>query len=132
MGTRAPAIVAVASICAVALGGAVAAVNGRGADDEFLLRQENPTKLSAPAVEKLMLGSPDPAPPHTSGADRAECTPLGNRDLRNPWVCTVEYPSGSVARYSVTINGDGSYLAHYARGTATARGCCLTVPGADG
>ena len=130
--TRAPTIVAVVSICAVSLGGAVAAVTGRGADDEFLLRQENPTRLSSAAVEKLMLGSPDPAPPHTAGADRAECAPRGNRDLRNPWVCKVQYPSGRVARYRVTINGDGSYLAHYARGTATARGCCLAVPGADG
>jgi hypothetical protein len=122
-------LVVVIALCAVTLGGAVAAMSSRDADDEFLQQQEDRAKLSAGAVEDLMLGSPDPNPPHRSGGTSARCVAEGRRDLRNPWTCTVRYPSGSVAHYTVTINPDGSYFARYANGQATARGCCLEVPG---
>lgn len=128
---RGPEVAVVLSICIVALVGALVGLNARGADDQFLLRQENPSKLSADAVEKLMLSSPDPRPPHSRSGTRSRCTPEGERDLRNPWRCTVQYRSGSVARYRVRINADGSYVAQYSTGTARARGCCLDLPGAD-
>jgi hypothetical protein len=121
----------VLSLCGVALIGAVVALSARGADEDFLLRQENPSKLRASEVEELMLTAPDPQPPHEPAGTRSRCSAEGKRDLRNPWRCTVEYRSGSVAHYSVTINADGSYLARYSVGTATARGCCLDLPGAD-
>ena len=128
---RAPEFVAVLSVCVVALVGAIVALGARGADDDFLLRQANPVKLRPAAVEKLMLTAPDPEPPHDPAGTHADCTAKGNRDLRNPWRCTVNYRSGSVARYRVTINADGSYFARYLGDTATARGCCLDLPGAE-
>jgi hypothetical protein len=120
-----------ASVCIVSLAGAIVALGARGADEAFLLRQENPTTLSAGAVEKLMLTSPDPQPPHDPTGVSSHCTAHGKRDLRNPWRCSVRYRSGSVAQYHVTINADGSYRARYATGGSTARGCCLDLPGAD-
>jgi hypothetical protein len=132
----------VVPLVAAALFGAVAAVSGRGADDAFLLRQKNPTRVTTPAVERLMLTAPDPMPPHESRATRSRCRTEGRRELRNPWRCTVNYRSGSVARYLVTIGSDGSYRARYllaitadgdrsVGGTAMATGCCLRVPAAE-
>ena len=115
-------------VVAVTLAGAIAAVAGRGADEEFLSEQKNPTRVRAEAVEKLMLTAPDPAPPHEPSGTRSRCETDGRRELRNPWHCTVEYPSGSVARFDVTIKTDGSYVADYAGDTAEATGCCLDVP----
>jgi len=115
----------------VTIASAIAAVAGRGADETFLAEQKNPTRVSAEAVEDLMLAAPDPAPPHERLGTRARCETDGRRELRNPWRCTVEYPSGSVARFVVTIKNDGSYVADYSGDTARATGCCLDVPAAE-
>jgi hypothetical protein len=123
--TRPSELVVVAALALPALAGGVAAVGGRGADDAFLLRQENPTQVTAAAVERLIRTAPDPAPPHKSPAVRSRCRPEGGRELRNPWRCVVRYRSGSVARFKVTIKSDGGYLARYGNGPATATGCCL-------
>ncbi len=141
-GIRVRELLVVAPLVTVALLGAVAGVSGRGADDAFLLRQKNPTRVTTPAVERLMLTAPDPIPPHKSRATRSRCRTKGRRELRNPWRCTVRYRSGSVARYLVTIRSDGSYSARYllaiaadgtrsTGGRAMATGCCLTVPAAE-
>ena len=121
----------VAPLAAAALAGAVAAVAGRGADDAFLLRQKNPTRVTSPAVEKLMLTAPAPDVPHNSPGTRARCSTQGRRELRNPWHCTVHFRSGSVARFLVTLRTDGSYRARYVGDTAIATGCCLNVPAAE-
>ena len=115
-------------VAGVMIASALAAVAGRGADEAFLAEQENPTRVSVEAVEDLMLTAPDPAPPHERSATRSRCETDGRRELRNPWSCTVEYPSGTVARFDVTIKNDGSYVADYAGDTATATGCCLDIP----
>ena len=121
----------VAPLAAAALAGAVAAMAGRGADDAFLLRQKNPTRVTTSAVEKLMLSAPAPDIPHNSPGTEARCSTEGRRELRNPWRCTVRFRSGSVARFLVTIRTDGSYRARYVGSTATATGCCLDVPAAE-
>ena len=128
---RLPELLVVVALAAAALAGAVAAVAGRGADDAFLLRQKNPTRVTTAAVERLMLTAPDPHSPHDKAATRARCRTEGRRELRNPWRCTVEFRSGSVARFVVTIRSDGSYRARYLGGTAIATGCCLSVPAAE-
>ncbi|MGH2837875.1 MAG: hypothetical protein ACRDJY_05950 [Thermoleophilaceae bacterium] len=130
-GIRLRELLVVAPLAAAALAGAVAAVAGRGADDAFLLRQKNPTRVMTPAVEKLMLTAPAPDVPHNSPGTRARCRTQGRRELRNPWRCTVHFRSGSVARFLVTIRTDGSYRARYLDDTATATGCCLSVPAAE-
>ena len=78
-----------------------------------------------------MLKAPDRAAPHSRNGTRARCDTDGRRELRNPWRCTVHYPSGSVARFTVTIQNDGSYVADYSGDTAQATGCCLRMPPAE-
>ena len=118
-------------VVGVTIASAIAAVAGRGADETFLADQKNPTRVSAEAVEDLILKAPDPAPPHERSGTRSRCETEGRRELRNPWRCTVHYPSGSVARFAVTIENDGSYVADYAGDTAQATGCCLRIPAAE-
>lgn len=118
-------------VVGVTIASAIAAVAGRGADEAFLAEQKNPTRVRAEAVEELMLKAPDPAPPHERSGTRSRCETDGRRELRNPWRCTVEYPSGSVAEFAVTIKNDGSYVADYAGDTAEATGCCLDVPASE-
>lgn len=131
VGTR--EVLTVAAVAAAGLGGALTALGARDADDAFLLRQENPVRVTVPAVEKLMLTAPDPAPPHRSSAIRADCRAEGARELRNPWRCTVTYPAEKTVRFLVRIQQDGSYEAEYIDdpGNATATGCCLAVPSAE-
>jgi hypothetical protein len=121
-------VVALVVACAAA---AMAALGSRDTDDAFLARQEHPLRVTAEAVEKLMLTAPDPQPPHEKDATRSRCEPQGGRELRNPWTCALTYPSGSVQRYVVTINGDGSYVADYVGDSATATGCCLKSPAVE-
>jgi hypothetical protein len=118
-------------VVAVAVAGVIAGLSGRGADEAFLVDQKNPTRVSAEAVEELMLTAPDPAPPHPRSATRSRCDTDGRRELRNPWRCTVRYRSGSVARFVVTIKSDGSYVGDYVGHTASATGCCLRLPAAE-
>ncbi len=127
---RARDVVVFTPLLAAALAGAVGGRAGRGADEAFLLGQARPAAVTAPAVERLMRTAPDPRPPHKSRAIRSRCRAGGRRDLRNPWRCTVDYASGSVARFVVTLRSVGSYLARYLGGTATATGFCLRGPGA--
>ena len=131
VGGRVLQLLVVVPLGAAGIAGTVAGLAGRGADEAFLLGQANPPRVTTAAVEKLMRSAPDPTPPHDSGATRSRCRAEGRRGLRNPWRCTVRYRSGSVAHYSVTLDGDGSYVARYAGGTATAKGCCLRVPAAE-
>jgi hypothetical protein len=130
-GIRARDLVVAAPLAAAALSGAFAATAGRRADDAFLLRQDNPRRVTVSSVERLIRTAPDPRPPHASRATSSQCQPGSLRGLRNPWRCTVAYRSGSAARFVVTVHTDGSYLAHYAGGPATARGCCLALPSPD-
>lgn len=126
------AVVVLAPVVVAGLAGTVAAVSARDADDAFLLRQESPTTVSSAAVEKLVLTAPDLAPPHESPGVASRCRALGERELRNPWRCTVSYRSGNQVRLTVTIRPDGSYVGDYfGDEDARAEGCCLRVPGAE-
>lgn len=120
----------VVPIVAAGLAGTLAGFGGRGADEQFLLRQENPTRVTAAAVEKLILTAPDPSPPHRPTATRSHCRAEGGRELRNPWHCTVSYPSDDSVPFRVIIRYDGSYVARYLDDdSARATGCCLRAPG---
>ena len=118
-------------LVAAGLAGTVAAVGARGADDAFLLRQKSPTIVSREAVEKLVLTAPNLEPPHESPGVASRCRARGQRELRNPWRCTVSYRSGNRIRLTVTIKPDGSYIGDYfGDQDARADGCCLRIPGA--
>jgi hypothetical protein len=118
-------------VLAIAIAAVLVGLSGRGAEEAFLVSQKNPTRVSAEAMEKLMLTAPDPAPPHGKSATRAHCDTSGRRELRNPWHCTVHYSSGSVASFVVTLKSDGSYVGQYVGDTARATGCCLDLPAAE-
>lgn len=128
-GVRVRQLVVMAPLVVAALAGAMAAMAGRGADEAFLLRQGRPATVTRSAVARLIVRTaPDPRSPHRPTAVGAVCEPGSPRDLRNPWRCIARYRSGSIARFLVTVHSDGSYFAHYLGGTATATGCCLSVP----
>lgn len=118
---------------AVGLAGTLAGLAGRGEDEAFLVRQQNPVRVHGAAVEKLLLSVPDPEPPHRMTARHATCRAAGTRELRNPWRCTVRYPRDRSVPLLVTIAYDGSYVAEYVDdpGNASATGCCLELPGVD-
>lgn len=119
----------VAAVAAAGLGGVVASLSGHGADEAFLVRQENPTRLAARDVEKAMLSTPAPSAPHPKSATRAVCEPRGEREVRNPWRCVVDYPSDPGVPFRVTIRPDGSYVARYLEDdSARATGCCVDLP----
>ncbi len=115
----------------VAIAGAIASLDARGADESFLARQQNPVPVRTAAVEELLLAAPNPAPPHARDATRATCRAEGRRELRNPWRCQVRYPSGTIARFVVTLRSDGSYVGDYVGDDATATGCCLRLAGTE-
>ena len=119
------------TVAITGLAGTLAAIGGRGADDEFLLRQANPERLGRIAVERLARTVPDPAPPHKLRPSRVRCRAGASRLLRNPWRCALGYSSGTAAQVVLTIRPDGSYRARYDRGPGSATGCCLAVPGSD-
>ena len=122
-------LLVVVSLTAAGLGGTVASLSGRGADDAFLLRQENPLRVTPAAVERLMLTAPELEAPRRRTAIRSHCRAEGHRELRNPWRCTVSYPSDAGTPFRVTIRPDGSYVARYLEDdSAPATGCCLQVP----
>ena len=118
-------------LLAAGLAGAISALASRDADTGFLYRQEHPTRISTAQVERVVRTAPDPATvPRTPGR-RARCRPTTARGLRNPWRCSVSYPSGRTAEYRVLVRADGSYVGRYLGGSSTVEGCCVKLPGAE-
>ncbi len=124
-GLRVRDLVILVLVLAAALFGTARALGGRGADSAFLYRQENPPRLRASDVERLLRSAPDPR----SGRGRANaatCRPGGSGKLRNPWRCTLRYRGGHRVGFTARLRRDGSYFGRY-RGGGKAVGCCLSV-----
>ncbi len=131
-GIRVRELLVLVPLVVVGFGGTFAALGARDADEAFLHRQENPSRVTTAAVEKLILTAPDPNAPHRRSATDSRCRAEGKRELQNPWRCTVSYPSQSSVPFRVIIRPDGSYVARYLDDdSATATGCCLEVPTAE-
>ena len=128
-GLQARELVILGAALAAGLAGTAVALGGRGADSAFLHRQENPVRVRAAEVERVVRTAPDPATGTGEGL-RAMCRPRGSGTLRNPWSCTVSYSAGRRVRLTVRIRDDGRYVGRYAGG-GIAEGCCIKVPGAD-
>lgn len=122
LGVLAPAL-------AAGLAGTAVALGARGADSEFVYGQQNPPRIRAAEVERVVRTAPDPAVGTGAGA-AARCRPEGAGPLSNPWTCVVRYRSGRRVRMVVRIADDGSYAGRY-RGGGAARGCCIDIPGAE-
>jgi hypothetical protein len=107
--------------------------SGDGAN--LLGRQQQSQALTPASVARVVRVAPDPV---TNQPGRsASCASLGSGLLRNPWRCTISYPSGRRIEYLVTITASGSYTGEheiiYYQGRRTPdsgeiRGCCIAVP----
>jgi len=125
-------LVAMLPLLVAGLTGTVTALGGRDADSAFLYRQQNPLlRIRTAEVERVVRTAPDPLTEPRMPGRRARCRPTTRRGLRNPWQCSVTYPSGHTARYRVTVLSDGSYVGRYVGGSSTVEGCCVKVPGAE-
>jgi len=119
----------------VGAAGVFAAVGSRGSQDAFRSAQSAsltlvpPGVLSAARVAAEVARAPEPVPAaRRTPPVQTRCEPKGPGTLRNPWVCTVRYRSGTEAHYLVQVAPDGSYSGV---GTGLISGCCIKVPTLD-
>ena len=107
------------------LAGFFTATGERGGDDRFAAQQRHPIPVRPADVEAAVRDAPGP---DGEKGERARCRAGGGGDLRNPWACTIAYPSGLVAEYAVTIRADGSYTGDHRGGSGSIAGCCVALP----
>jgi hypothetical protein len=130
IGRPAAAVVSLAVLVGAA--GAAAGLNSRGGDDLFLVEQSSsltlrPTSaLSAAAVEAVAALAPEPVPSsRRTRPAQVLCRPIGAGALRDPWLCAIQYRSGTRAHYRIVVQPDGRYSGV---GTGVITGCCVKVP----
>ena len=121
-----------APVIAVGLAAGVVAFAAHSSDTAFLYNQANPSRVEAPAVERLVMKAHEPLPgAHTPAATAATCRSGNTKtDLGNPWTCRVTYASHDRLRYRVTVARDGSIRGVDRTGTGFLNGCCVPVPNA--
>jgi hypothetical protein len=105
---------------------AVAVISRSSSDNAFVFRQQNLTSVAPAVLEHFVASAPDPRP--GMGRNRgkqARCSSNGVGELRNPWVCTVEYPVGPSIRYRVVIDPTGQVHGVNSDGSLTVFGCCV-------
>ena len=127
--SRAASAIPLVLVVAVGLAGSLVALSGRGANADFLFRQEHPPTLQPAAVERVVKTAPNPVGRRPGVS--ARCRPGSARGLRNPWACSVLYRSGHRERLRVQVRADASYVGIYASNPARARGCCIAIPGQE-
>jgi hypothetical protein len=128
---RSHAFLTLAAVLVAGATGAVVALDGRGADAQFVQAQRHPPSLRPSAVERVVRSAPDPKT-GTGSAKSATCTTRGSGALRNPWSCVVRFTSGKQVQMVVVVQQDGSYDGRYVgiKGAA-ATGCCVDLPGSQ-
>jgi len=116
----------------VGVAGAFVALRGRGGEEAFKYEQSSSLALKPSLVlgEAQVAAYVAAAPEPVVAADRtppvqANCRPQGGGTLRNPWLCTIVYRSGTRAHYRVVVQPDGRYSGV---GTGIIDGCCVKVP----
>lgn len=117
-------------ILAAGLAGTIFAVSAMDTDDQFVLRERNLRAVEAKQLESAVVTAPNPIP--DSGGrrgDSADCR-AGAEDgaLRNPWRCTVRYPSGDIVRYRITVRPDRRFRGANRDGSLVVYGCCAGEP----
>jgi hypothetical protein len=131
MGKRTTAAVLWLAIL-VGIAATAVVLRNRGGEDLFRIEQarslgsRTATMLSAARVEAVVGQAPEPvATDRRTPLTRVSCLPGGPGPLRNPWLCTIEYRSGTRARYRVQVQPDGYYSG---TGTGIIDGCCVKTP----
>jgi hypothetical protein len=125
------ALLLVAPAVAVAVVAALWSISSRG-DAAFTFDQQHPRAASDRELEALVRQPREPTPkgPGQPG-DSARCVPGSATGQRNPWTCTVRYPSGKRIRYRVEVSNDGKYVGEDPTGQFIIRGCCTGTFGRE-
>lgn len=122
---------------AVLLGvaGAVVAYGSRGGEEVFRyeqarsLAQRTSPVLSAAHVVAVVRLAPEPVPSGSRTRPvQVRCVPEGGGALRNPWLCSILYRSGTQAHYRVVVQPNGHYTGV---GSGIISGCCVVAPTLD-
>lgn len=89
----------------------VVAVGDYDSESAFALNQRTPRSLEATALERTVRMAPEPVPGDDGKPGRSAKCRAGTEDgyLRNPWRCSVRYPSGHTISYLVRVRPDGSF-----------------------
>jgi hypothetical protein len=116
----------------VGVAGAVVVLGNRGGGDLFHIEQSRSlslkpaTVLSAARVEAVVAQAPEPVlPAKRTPPAQVRCRPGAAGVLRNPWLCTIRYRSGTRAHYRVQVQPNGDYSG---TGTGVIDGCCVRAP----
>lgn len=122
------ALLLLGPVLLVAVVAGIATVSSRG-DAAFVFEQQHPRIVSARELEILVAKAPEPTP-HGPGrpATSVRCVAGSATGQRNPWRCTVDYPSGQVRSFVVKVRPDGSYTGATPTGRFEVRGCCVSTP----
>jgi hypothetical protein len=119
----------------VGIAAAAVVLRNRGGADLFRIEQSRSltlrpaTVLSAARVEAVVGQAPEPvlSAKRTPPA-QVRCRSGGAGVLRNPWLCTIRYRSGTSAHYRVQVQPNGYYSG---TGTGSIDGCCVKTPTLD-
>jgi hypothetical protein len=123
---RRPALMVAVPIILVGVAGTAVAVNDRSADSLFVYRQQNLAPVQPSSLSHLLTLAPNPKPGlGKPRATRATCAPQGSGELRNPWLCVVNYVRGGAVHYAATISPNGQVVAVDPTGELVVRGCCV-------
>ncbi|HKP91380.1 MAG TPA: hypothetical protein VJT75_15555 [Thermoleophilaceae bacterium] len=118
------ALLLIAPVVAIGIVAALWSVASRG-DPAFTFDQQHPRGASDRELENLVRQPREPTPegPGQPG-ESARCVPGSATGQRNPWTCTVLYPSGKRIRYRVQVQANGRYRGVDPTGQFNIDGCC--------
>jgi hypothetical protein len=126
MSSRAIPLITALVVIGVGTAGTIVAAAHREPDDAFRLAQRTLEPVRAAQLEALVASAPNPLPDRdTTRSVGASCHPSGRGELRNPWSCRVQYASGDVVRYRITIKNDRSWRGANRTGELIVYGCCV-------
>jgi hypothetical protein len=118
------ALLLLAPVLAMGIVATLWAVSSRG-DPAFVFDQQHPRTASDKELERLVRQPREPTPEGLGQpGESARCVPGSARGQRNPWTCTVRYPSGKRIRYRITVERDGRYAGVDPTGQFNIDGCC--------
>ena len=107
----------------------------QGQGGTLMARQQQAEALTPAKVERVVRVAPES--PNGPGGKSATCKPGATGTLHNPWQCSINYASGRVLQYRVTLHANGSYtgddqISRYqgrtTTGTGVISGCCVVIP----